>query len=107
MKQIRSAVLAAAMILGAAVLAPAPASATSFCHPKATTDGFVALRAGPSPTARLIGRMRPQDEVLFGQERKGDWVEATWWRGDDRLNRGYTRFAGKGWVNAKLIEDEC
>ena len=95
------------LLIASCALASVPASATGFCHLKQTLDGFVALRAGPSPSARLVGRMNPQDEVLFGLGEKGNWVEATWWRGDDRLNKGYDRIAGKGWVNTRFVEEEC
>ncbi len=83
------------------------AAATAFCNLKPTADGFVALRAAPAPTAKLIGRMTSRDEVLLGQGEKGDWIEVTWWRGDDRHTKGYDRKAGHGWVNRKLIGEEC
>ncbi len=31
----------------------------------------------------------------------------TWWRGQDRHEKGYHAIAGKGWVNARLIEEDC
>jgi hypothetical protein len=95
-------------ILAGAAFAPQPASATMYCSPKRTADGFVALRAGPSPSAKLIGRMRPGDEVLMGSRQRGHWAEATWWRGTSRVDRGYDAgHAGRGWVNTRLIEEDC
>lgn len=95
------------VLTGSALLSPQPASATSFCHLKETTDGFVALRNRPSAAAKLIGRMKADDEVLVGEGKWGNWVEVIWWRGQDRLIKGFGKPAGKGWVHKKLIEDEC
>jgi Bacterial SH3 domain len=94
-------------LFGSAFAAPHLASATSFCHLKETSDGFVALRSQPSAAAKLIGRMKAQDEVLVGEGRRGNWVKVTWWSGEDRLLKGHEKSAGTGWVNRKLIEDEC
>ena len=105
---IRTRTLAAALTLCCAVLfSPQSAFATAFCQPKQTADGFVALRNGPSPSARMIGRMKPEDEVQLGQNRKGDWIEVIWWRGDDRLVKGFDQVAGRGWVHRRLIEQDC
>ncbi len=94
-------------IIGGLLLSPHSALATSFCPLKETRDGFVALRGGPGPSSKLIGRMKPTDEVQLGQARKGDWIEVIWWRGDDRLAKGFDQVAGRGWVNRKLVGDEC
>ncbi len=94
-------------ISGGALVYPHSASATSFCPLKQTRDGFVALRSGPSPSAKLVGRMKAEDEVQLGQSRKGDWIEVIWWRGDDRLAKGFDKVAGRGWAHRKLIADEC
>lgn len=95
-------VIAFALLLTAA----APASATTFCGIAPTPDGFVALRAGPSPAARLLQRMRVGDEVMIGQEKSGPWVAVTWWRGDTRLTRGF-KTGRKGWVNGALLDEVC
>jgi hypothetical protein len=108
MTRIRHTIMAAILaISGGALLSPHSASATSFCPLKETRDGFVALRNGPSPSAKLIGRMKAEDEVQIGQGRKGDWIEVIWWRGEDRLAKGFDKVAGRGWANRKLIGDEC
>src|SRR3712207_1924753 len=75
----RATFLASGLALSLALAAPAQASL--FCEVKATRDGFVALRDGPGAHARLLQRMRPGDEVMMGQGRKGAWVEVTYWRG--------------------------
>ncbi len=88
-----------------------PVRASLFCELKPTRDGFVALRAGPSASAPLIQRMRPDDEVMLGERRKGTWVEVTYWRGG-RFASG-TRPEGdpptaRGWMNAALLKvDSC
>ncbi len=94
-------------IFAGIALGAAPASATGFCNLRTSSDGFVALRAGPSPTAKLLARMKPADEVLIGLGRKGRLVEVTWWRGQDRHEKGYHAIAGRGWVHARLIEEDC
>jgi hypothetical protein len=108
MNRPRLAAIAAALVLaGAWLSSPRPAAATAFCQLKATKDGFVALRAGPGASSKLIGRMKADDEVLLGEGRKGDWQQVTWWRGDDRLVKGQDKVAGRGWVHYKLIAEEC
>ncbi len=105
MRTTRAVILLAAIVSTGALLAPAPASASLFCPLKKTSDGFVALRAGPSPAARLVARMRPSDEVGLGEARQGKWVEVTWWRGDDRLGKPHNPPAGHGWAHRALIGD--
>lgn len=95
---------AGALILTASAV---PASATGFCEVRKTADGFVALRAEPHAGAKLVGRMRHRDEVMIGEGEKGQWIEVTWWRGTERLNKGFEAHAGKGWVNRKLISSDC
>ena len=102
-----SAIAAALILTGVSLSSPQPASATAFCQLKATKDGFVALRAGPGASSKLVGRMKAEDEVLLGEGRKGDWQQVTWWRGDDRLVKGQDKIAGRGWVHCKLIAEEC
>ena len=88
---------------------PAPARASTFCEIRATRDGFVALRVGPGPSARLLERMKPGDEVLLGQGRQGRWVEVAYWRGG-RFARGRNPTGdpptAKGWMHEGLIADD-
>ena len=83
------------------------AGATTFCPVGKTRDGFVALRAAPAATARIVARMRPGDEFLPMVEEKGPWVKATYWRGAERLTRGYGAHRAVGWVHKSLIPDLC
>jgi hypothetical protein len=62
MSFIRVAILAALIALASASSA---AAQTVHCQIRQTSDGFVALRAGPSADAPLIRRMRPRDEVML------------------------------------------
>lgn len=96
--------LAAALAL---LLGTVPGSATEFCHLRETADGFVALRAGPSKAAKLIARMKPEDEVMPGLETSGPWVSVTWWPGLSRLEEGGFDRGVKGWVHGSLIDDMC
>lgn len=87
------------------------ASATEFCNVKRTADGFVALREAPDPKSRLVGRMTQRDEVLGDPtvESRNGWIFVTWWKGG-RFRAGryeFERPTGKGWVNSRLIEEEC
>jgi hypothetical protein len=85
--------------------------ATIYCDIKPTRDGFVALRSGPSPTARLIAKMRPGDEVQVGIERKGRFIEVTYWRGG-RFASGRDGIVDPstavGWMHEDLVApDSC
>jgi len=98
-------VITAALIAG-------PAFATEFCNIKKTRDGFVALRASPSPAGKLTAKMRPGDEVLFDDsvQSRGDWGYVSWWKGSRFKKDGSYAFAkptARGWMNKKLITDEC
>lgn len=99
--------LTAFAVLCQLLLQCAPASATLFCHLRRTEDGFVALRAAPSPDAKILARMKPQDEVMIGLGEKGKWIEVTWWRGDDRLTKRYGGKGLRGWTHGALIDDMC
>jgi hypothetical protein len=94
-------------LAGGVTLMSHPAAATLFCNVRQTADGFVALRAAPDANAKLVGRMTSSDEVMIGQGKKGNWIEVSWWRGEERHTKGFGATSGRGWVNRKLIEDEC
>jgi hypothetical protein len=103
---LRSFHLALALAGGLTLIAQ-PASATAFCNVKETADGFVALRAAPDAKAKLVGRMSADDEVMIGLGKKGSWVEVNWYRGDERHTKGFGAVSGRGWVNSRLIDEEC
>jgi lauroyl/myristoyl acyltransferase len=87
---------------------PHPAAASSFCEVVRTSDGFAALRARPARTAPVVGRMRAGDEVLLlgDQDLSGTvWWRVRWWRGTDRLDKGFDRHAGEGFVHRSLVDD--
>ena len=99
------------LVLGFALAGAGPAQASLFCELKPTKDGFVALRAAPSPAARMIQRMRPGDEIMMGQGRKGAWIEVSYWRGG-RFARGGSPGGDpptdRGWMHSGLVaEDSC
>ncbi|MFN3891186.1 MAG: SH3 domain-containing protein [Beijerinckiaceae bacterium] len=83
----------------------APSRATEFCLIRKTADGFAALRAAPSLNAKLVARMRTGEEVQLAQGVKGRWREVIYWRGGDRLAKGYSAHTAKGWVDERLLED--
>jgi len=84
-----------------------PATATLFCNVIESPEGFVALRAGPSQTARLIARMKAGDEVQILPGKKGRWEEVYHWRGGERFNEATRGNRRHGWVNSRSIDDTC
>lgn len=102
--------LLAALLLAAASLGLAgEASATTYCNIGPTKDGFVALRAGPSASSRLIAKMRVGDEIQAHSESKGKWMKATWYKGGRFKGGGptYDPSNGVGWVYSPLITEDC
>ena len=85
-------------------LACGAAHATAYCEVKPTRDGFVMLRAAPAAAAKPLARMAPGDEVMLLPERRAGWVRVRWWRGDERLSRGFPHARGEGWVHAALLD---
>ena len=103
MMRLRTPLAAAGLMLAAL----APAGASTFCPIPQTRDGFVALRAAPGVTSRIIAKMRPGDEMMPMVEERGPWVKARYWRGSERLTRGFGRHRATGWVHKSLIPDLC
>ncbi len=85
--------------------AASPVHATEFCLIRKTPDGFAALRNAPSPNAKLIARMKAGEEAQLAQGVKGRWRKVIYWRGDDRLTKGYDARFATGWVNGRLLAD--
>jgi hypothetical protein len=83
-----------------------PASATSFCEIKRTSDGFAALRAAPDAGARILARMRHTDEVMLGAGERGPWRQVTFWRGQSRHAEGGFGRGQQGWMHRSLL-GEC
>lgn len=98
-----------ALAIGLAIITVAVGAssshATEFCLIRKTSDGFAALRAAPDLKAKLLARMKTGEEVQLAQGEKGRWREVIYWRGDDRLTKGYDKHTAKGWVDGRLIED--
>jgi hypothetical protein len=97
-----------------AVIAATPAGATGYaCAVERTSDGFVALRNGPSARHQMIARMRPQelvntmDEVTEDRVISGNWIRVTWYAGTRRTAFSIpdmSRLTGRvGWVHYGLI----
>lgn len=90
----------------AGVAQAAPAPTITYCYVRRTADGFVALRAGPDPGARLLARMRPGEEVLLEEGRSGPWQRAHLMRRNGRgEDGGFAPNSPSGWVHSALIRD--
>ncbi|QCK86442.1 SH3 domain-containing protein [Phreatobacter aquaticus] len=92
-------------------LGSGPAAATSAaCAIKTTSDGFVALRAEPSPSGRLLVRMAAGHTVAMhhaspGQpSRRGQWVKVSHWADGELRAVGAPR-GRTGWVHEGLLDD--
>jgi hypothetical protein len=79
-----------------------PASATAYCEILPTRDGFVALRDGPSSSARLVRRMEAGEDVQIDStvRQRGGWMKV-FYTGPDRS------IMQPGWVNRRLVAREC
>jgi hypothetical protein len=83
------------------------AAATLFCTVLKSPDGFVALRAAPSPRARLIARMHPGDEVQALEGIRHGWQEVYHWHGLDRFDPAKRGDRRHGWAWSRYISEEC
>lgn len=99
--------LSAAFGALAFVAAALPAHATYVCDIQRTPDGFVALRANPSPEATLLARMRPGQMVRLGERSSGAWRQVTYWAGGQvpTENDAAHRQGRRGWVHGQLLGD--
>ncbi len=103
--------LGAGLIAGA-LFATGSARATEFCGIRKTPDGFIALRAEATAKGKLVARMKPGDEVMLNNivEEKNGWARVYWWKGGrfhGQTVKGIESADGQGWVNSKLLGDEC
>ena len=83
------------------------------CSVKPTSDGFVALRSGPSAQSRMVTRIVPGEMVVI--ERKGsvaiesgNWSRVSHYPGEvfpKPVDPAYKNVR-KGWVNSRFIA-EC
>ena len=93
------------LVVGAVTCGASTSYATEFCMIRKTSDGFAALRAAPDLKAKLLARMKTGEEVQLAQGEKGRWREVIYWRGEDRLTKGYDAHTATGWVDGRLLED--
>ena len=106
---------ASALFLALAALATTPAGATGYaCAVRPTSDGFVALRDGPSARHAMLARMRAHelldtmDDETQDRVIAGNWIRVTWYAGTRRtavsiLDRD--RRAGRtGWMHRDLLD---
>lgn len=94
-------------------IATGTAEARYACAVKRTSDGFVALRDGPSTQHPVLGRMRPQELVgLLHPDkddivRSGNWLFVRWYPGTRRtefqMPDADESTARSGWVHDRLI----
>jgi hypothetical protein len=91
----------AAALFGFAIW-PHAAGATAYCDVMPTRDGFVALRNGPNPSAKLVHRMKSGESVQLDrtENARGGWIKV-YYVGPNRS------VIAEGWVNGKLIAREC
>lgn len=104
--------VAGALALG---LAASPASALSaVCEVLPTSDGFAALRSGPSTSSPLIARMSTGHGVTmhFAASgrlvKSGVWAQVTYWPDGKFYNPGDAQYGARrvGWVVHRLV-GEC
>ncbi len=96
--------LAAAAVLGALAASSSEASATACCEVLRTKDGFVALRKGPSPSARLIQKVPSGREICFGTVRPETPHSPSW---DFGMFVDDAKVPHWGWVNKRLLSKQC
>lgn len=89
-------------LASALVLMAGAAQASVFCEVKKTPDGFVALRAGPQASAKLLRRIPFGDDVQIDDTRavRKGWQPVIYWGPERKLKI-------EGWVRARLLSQEC
>lgn len=103
----------AAVLAGGVLFGAGSARATEFCDIKPTPDGFMALREQPGAKGKLVARMKVGDEVMINNivAEKNGWTRVYWWIGgrftDNGAFKGLSKANGEGWVNSRLLGDEC
>ncbi len=113
MQQRNSAVLGL-LLAALGALASSPAGATGYaCAIKPSSDGFVALREGPSTRQPIIARTRAHELVdtmdAETEDRiiSGNWIRVTWYAGTRRTAASIpdvTQRTGRvGWINRDLL----
>ncbi len=99
-----AALLLASVLISLSGSLPARAQALSLsCELEETPDGFVALRAGPSPKAALILKMKPTDTIYLvmkgrTREERGGWLRIAHVAENDATEKKTF-----GWMWGKLL----
>jgi hypothetical protein len=105
-------VLGIAAVLACTLPGAGSAGATEFCSIRKMPDGFLALREQPNAKGKLLARMKPGDEVMINNivAEKNGWTRVYWFK-DGRFRgetaRGIESADKQGWVNSRLLGDEC
>ena len=81
-----------------------PAQASLFCEVVKTRDGFVALRASPDASAKMLARVKGGSEVFLAGEKRNGWEKVKYWPAGDRLTKGEAARTMTGWINGKLVD---
>jgi hypothetical protein len=77
------------------------------CDLKPTSDGFVALRTGPSTKAQRIHKLKPDIHRIFPDRRNNSWVHVSIGGYGDPEEEGVPlkeRNVGDGYVKSNLID---
>lgn len=82
---------------------PTDIQAPVYCYVKRTPDGFVALRAGPSASHRMVTRMHPGEELHIEGTVSGEWRRVGLMRRTGR-DDGYFGPGHEGWMHSRFIE---
>ncbi len=97
---LRAAIAAAVLTLPLAAMAEGES-----CELAPQKDGFVALRDGPSPSAKLVARMDPKGAVIPRTKepgwRRGTWIKVSYWRPGIEFDEAFAK-GPVGWMNEKL-----
>lgn len=110
----KAATLCAALVVSLCIAPVAQAEIFNACGIKETKDGFVALRDKPSPTARLVTRMKAGEVLVIDKTKRGDdlvksgkWFRVSHYHGEAMPNPGDANFkdVNRGWVHTDLIDD--
>ncbi|MDF2118891.1 SH3 domain-containing protein [Roseiarcaceae bacterium H3SJ34-1] len=103
-----------ALVVSLFAASTAHAEIFNACGVKETKDGFVALRDKPSPSARLVTRMKAGEVLVIDKTRKGNglvrsgkWFRAAHYPGEAMPNPGDPGFKDvkRGWVHTDLVDD--
>jgi hypothetical protein len=109
--RISSALCATLVAAAGSIAAPQDVSAGYLCDVKPTDDGFVALRAAPSPKGFVITRMRPGNAINLLHPpdyddlvRSGSWLFVAYFPSVSDIPDEARDEAVRGWVAERLLD---